>query len=100
VKYREISKYPEVRRDLALIVADEITFAQIESVAYQTEKKLLKSVSLFDVYRGDKLPEGTKQYAVSFVLQDKEKTLTDKQIEAIMQKLIKTFEQKLNSQLR
>lgn len=100
VKYSEISKYPEVRRDLALIVADEITFAQIESVAYQTEKKLLKSVSLFDVYRGDKLPEGTKQYAVSFVLQDKEKTLTDKQIEAIMQKLIKTFEQKLNSQLR
>lgn len=100
VKYSEISKYPEVRRDLALIVPDEITFAQIESVAYQTEKKLLKSVSLFDVYRGDKLPEGTKQYAVSFVLQDKEKTLTDKQIEAIMQKLIKTFEQKLNSQLR
>ena len=100
VKYSEISKYPEVRRDLALIVSDEITFAQIESVAYQTEKKLLKSVSLFDVYRGDKLPEGTKQYAVSFVLQDKEKTLTDKQIEAIMQKLIKTFEQKLNSQLR
>lgn len=100
IKYSEISKYPEVRRDLALIVADEITFAQIESVAYQTEKKLLKSVSLFDVYRGDKLPEGTKQYAVSFVLQDKEKTLTDKQIEVIMQKLIKTFEQKLNSQLR
>lgn len=100
VKYSEISKYPEVRRDLALIVSDEITFAQIETLAYQTEKKLLKSVSLFDVYRGDKLPEGTKQYAVSFVLQDKEKTLTDKQIEAIMQKFIKTFEQKLNSQLR
>lgn len=100
VKYSEISKYPEVRRDLALIVADDVAFSQIEAVAYQTEKKLLKSVSLFDVYRGEKLPENTKQYAVSFVLQDKEKTLTDKQIDAIMQKLIKAFEQKLNSSLR
>lgn len=100
VKYSEISKYPEVRRDLALIVADDVAFSQIEAVAYQTEKKLLKSVSLFDVYRGEKLPENTKQYAVSFVLQNKEKTLTDKQIDAIMQKLIKAFEQKLNSSLR
>lgn len=100
VKYSEISKYPEVRRDLALIVADDVAFSQIEAVAYQTEKKLLKSISLFDVYRGEKLPENTKQYAVSFVLQDKEKTLTDKQIDAIMQKLIKAFEQKLNSSLR
>lgn len=100
IKYSEISKYPEVRRDLALIVADDVAFSQIEAVAYQTEKKLLKSVSLFDVYRGEKLPENTKQYAVSFVLQDKEKTLTDKQIDAIMQKLIKAFEQKLNSSLR
>ncbi len=100
IKYAEISKYPEVRRDLALVVNNDVTFAQIETLAYQTEKKILKSVSLFDVYTGEKLPENTKQYAVAFVLQDKEKTLTDKQIEATMQKLVKTFEQKLNSTLR
>ena len=100
VKYEEISKFPEVRRDLALVVNKDVSFAQIEVVAYQTEKKLLKSVSLFDVYTGDKLPENTKQYAIAFVLQDKERTLTDKQIENVMQKLLKAFEQKLNASLR
>lgn len=100
VKYEEISKFPEVRRDLALVINKDVSFAQIEAVAYQTEKKLLKSVSLFDVYMGDKLPENTKQYAIAFVLQDKEKTLTDKQIESVMQKLLKAFEQKLNASLR
>lgn len=100
VKYEEISKFPEVRRDLALVINKDVSFAQIEAVAYQTEKKLLKSVSLFDVYTGDKLPENTKQYAIAFVLQDKEKTLTDKQIESVMQKLLKAFEQKLNASLR
>lgn len=100
VKYEEISKFPEVRRDLALVVNKDVSFAQIEVVAYQTEKKLLKSVSLFDVYTGDKLPENTKQYAIAFILQDKERTLTDKQIENVMQKLLKAFEQKLNASLR
>ena len=100
VRYEEISKFPEVRRDLALVVKEEITFAQMEALAYQTEKKLLKKVSLFDVYKGDKLPNGHKQYALSFILQDNEKTLTDKQIEAIMSKLLKTFEQKLEAKLR
>ncbi len=100
IKYCEISKFPEVRRDLALVVKNDVTFAQIETLAYQTEKKLLKSVSLFDVYTGDKLPEGTKQYAVSFLLQDKEKTLTDKQIENTMERLLKAFEQKLGASLR
>lgn len=100
VRYEEISKFPEVRRDLALVVKEEITFAQMEALAYQTEKKLLKKVSLFDVYTGDKLPNGHKQYALSFILQDNEKTLTDKQIEAIMSKLLKTFEQKLEAKLR
>lgn len=100
VRYEEISKFPEVRRDLALVVKEEITFAQMEALAYQTEKKLLKKVSLFDVYTGDKLPERHKQYALSFILQDNEKTLTDKQIEAIMSKLLKTFEQKLEAKLR
>lgn len=100
VKYEEISKFPEVRRDLALVVNKDITFAQIEAAAYQTEKKLLKNISLFDVYTGDKLPENTKQYAIAFILQDKERTLTDKQIENVMQKLLKSFEQKLNASLR
>lgn len=100
VKYEEISKFPEVRRDLALVVNKDVSFAQIETVTYQTEKKLLKSVSLFDVYTGDKLPENTKQYAIAFILQDKERTLTDKQIENVMQKLLKAFEQKLNASLR
>ena len=100
VRYSEISKFPEVRRDLALVVKEEVTFGEMEALAYQTEKKLLKKVSLFDVYKGDKLPEGHKQYALSFVLQDNEKTLTDKQIEAIMSKLLKTFEQKLGAKLR
>lgn len=100
VKYEEISKFPEVRRDLALVVNKDITFAQIEAAAYQTEKKLLKNISLFDVYTGDKLPENTKQYAIAFILQDKERTLTDKQIENVMQKLLKAFEQKLNASLR
>ncbi len=100
IKYAEISKFPEVRRDLALVVSNDTTFAQIETLAYQTEKKLLKSVALFDVYKGDKVPEGKKQYAISFTLQDKEKTLTDKQIESIIDRLLKTFEQKLSASLR
>ena len=100
VRYEEISKYPEVRRDLALILDKDVSFAQIEHIAMQTEKKLLKSVSLFDVYQSDKLPEGKKQYAIALILQDKEKTLTDKQIDAIVQKLLKAFEQKVGATLR
>lgn len=101
IKYQEVSKFPEVRRDLALVVDKNISFAEIEAVAYQTEKKLLqRNISLFDVYQGDKLPEGKKQYALSFTLQDKEKTLTDNQIEAIMKKLLKGFEDKLGAKLR
>jgi phenylalanyl-tRNA synthetase beta chain len=101
IKYQEVSKFPEVRRDLALVVDKTISFAEIEALAYQTEKKLLqRNISLFDVYQGDKLPEGKKQYALSFTLQDKEKTLTDNQIEAIMKKLLKGFEDKLGAKLR
>ena len=101
IKYQEVSKFPEVRRDLALVVDKNISFAEIEAVAYQTEKKLLqRNISLFDVYQGDKLPEGKKQYALSFTLEDKEKTLTDNQIEAIMKKLLKGFEDKLGAKLR
>jgi len=101
IKYEPVAKYPEVKRDLALVVDKDITFAQIEKVAFATEKKLLnRPIALFDIYEGDKLPEGKKQYALSFTLQDKEKTLTDKQIESIMEKLVKSFASTLGASLR
>ena len=98
--YTDISKYPSVSRDLALLVDKNVEFAQIEQIAHQTEKKLLKSVVLFDVYEGKNLPEGKKSYAVNFILQDEEKTLNDKQIDAIMKKLIANLTGKLNAELR
>ncbi len=100
VTYRDISKYPAVSRDLALLLDKSVEFGQIEQIAYATEKKLLKSVELFDVYEGKNLPEGKKSYAVNFILQDEQKTLQDKQIDAIMQKLIKNLTTKLNAELR
>jgi phenylalanyl-tRNA synthetase beta chain len=100
VLYTEIPKFPEVRRDLALILDNKVTFAEIEQVAYSTEKKLLKRVSLFDVYKGKGIAEGMKSYAVSFILQDKDKTLNDKQIEAVMAKLQKNLETQLNAKVR
>ena len=100
VLYTEISKFPAVSRDLALLVDADVEFAQIEQIARQTEKKLLKNVELFDVYEGDKLPAGKKSYAVNFILQDEEKTMGDKQIDAIMQKLIANLKKQLNAELR
>ena len=100
VLYTEISKYPAVSRDLALLVDKSVEFAQIEQIAAQTEKKLLKKVELFDVYEGKNLPEGKKSYAVNFILQDEQKTMGDKQIEAIMNKLIANLKSKLNCELR
>ena len=100
VDFKEISKFPAVSRDLALLLDKGIEFAQVEQVARQTEKKLLKSVELFDVYEGDKLPEGKKSYAVNFILQDETKTLNDKAIDAIMNKLIHNLTQQLNCELR
>lgn len=101
IKYEEVSKFPEVKRDLALVLDKNISFSDIETLAYQLERKNLKrNISLFDVYEGDKLPEGKKQYALSFTLEDKEKTLTDKQIDSIMQKLLRGFEDKLGAKLR
>ena len=100
VLYTEISKFPAVSRDLALLVDKNVEFAQIEQIARQTEKKLLKKVELFDVYEGDKLPAGKKSYAVNFILQDEEKTMGDKQIDAIMQKLIANIKKQLNAELR
>ena len=100
VLYTEISKYPAVSRDLALLVDKSVEFAQIEQIALQSEKKLLKKVELFDVYEGKNLPEGKKSYAVNFILQDELKTMGDKQIEAIMNKMIANLKNKLNCELR
>ena len=100
VLYTELSKYPAVSRDLALLIDQQVEFARIEEVARQTEKKFLKEVELFDVYEGKNLPEGKKSYAVNFILQDTEKTMGDKQIDAIMQKLIGNLKQKLGAELR
>lgn len=100
LEFREISKYPAVSRDLALLVSKNVEFAEIEQIARQTEKKLLKSVELFDVYEGKNLPAGKKSYAVNFVLEDDSKTLNDKAIDAIMQKLIHQLTTKLNAELR
>ena len=100
VQYSEISKYPEVKRDFALLIDKQVTFAEIEKIAFDTERKLLKKVTLFDVYEGKNLPEGKKSYAVNFVLQDETKTLTDSQIDAIMKKMLANFEAKLGAALR
>ena len=100
VTFTDIPKHPAVSRDLALLVDNNVEFAQIEQIARQTEKKLLKKVELFDVYEGDKLPAGKKSYAVNFILQDAEKTMNDKQIDAIMQKLIANIKKQLNAELR
>jgi phenylalanyl-tRNA synthetase beta chain len=100
VRYTELAKFPEVKRDLALLLDKSVTFAEIEKIAFETERKLLKSVNLFDVYEGKNLEEGKKSYAVSFVLQDETKTLTDGQIEPIMKKLQGNFETKLGAKLR
>jgi phenylalanyl-tRNA synthetase beta chain len=100
VEFTEIPKYPAVSRDLALLIDQSVEFQQLEDIARQTEKKLLKKVELFDVYEGDKLPAGKKSYAVNFILQDAEKTMGDKQIEAIMQKLIQNLKKQLNAELR
>ncbi|QXP73759.1 phenylalanine--tRNA ligase subunit beta [Tenacibaculum sp. AHE15PA] len=100
IKVSDLAKFPSVKRDLALLLDDKIEFKEIYNLAFQSEKKLLKEVDLFDVYEGDKLPEGKKSYAVSFVLQDENKTLADKQIDKIMQKLQLTFEKNLEAVLR
>lgn len=98
--YTEVPKFPEVRRDLALLIDKAIKFEQLEQLAYQSEKSLLKSVNLFDVYEGDKLPSGKKSYALSFVIQDENATLTDKQIEKIMEKLMKVYVEKVGAEIR
>ncbi|MBE6251699.1 MAG: phenylalanine--tRNA ligase subunit beta [Bacteroidales bacterium] len=100
VKYSELPKFPEVRRDLALLLDESVTYADLRKSALRVGKKLLKQVGLFDVYRGDKIAEGKKQYALSFVLQDLEKTLTDNDVERVMSKLLSTFQNEFGATLR
>ena len=100
VHYEEVSKFPAVSRDLSLLIDTKTEFAEIERIARNTEKKLLKSVELFDVYEGKNLPEGKKSYAVNFILQDPDKTLNDKAIDAIMKKLVHQLTTKLGAELR
>ena len=100
IKFTDIPKYPEVRRDLALLVDKSVAFDKIYTIARQSEKTLLKEINLFDVFEGENLPEGKKSYAISFTLQDNSKTLTDSQIEKIMNKLQSNFETELGASLR
>ena len=100
VKISELPKYPEVKRDLALLLDDDVDFIDLYNFSFQSERKLLKNVDLFDVYMGDKLPEGKKSYALSFILQDTNKTLTDKQIDKIMNKLQEGFKKQFGAELR
>ena len=100
IKIAELPKFPTVKRDFALLLDKEVSFGEIYNLAFQSERKLLKEVDLFDVYEGDKLEQGKKSYAVSFLLQDENKTLNDKQIDKIMQKLQQTFEKNVGATLR
>lgn len=100
IKYKEVSKFPAVRRDLALLIDDAVTFDQLKNIAFKSERKLLREVSIFDVYKGDKLPAGKKSYALSFSIQDEEKTLNDKQIDSIINKLILNFEKETGAVVR
>jgi phenylalanyl-tRNA synthetase beta chain len=100
VTFAGLPKYPEVRRDLALLIDKSVQFDQLRDLAYRSERKLLQAVDLFDVYEGKGVPEGKKSYAISYILRDEEKTLNDKQIEKIMQKLVSAYERELGAQLR
>ena len=99
-KYKEVSKFPEVRRDLALLVDNEVLFSDLQSIALRTDKNLLKEVSLFDVYQGDKVAEGKKSYALGFLFRDEEKTLTDKVVDKAILKIFKSLEHQLKAELR
>ncbi|GIR11617.1 MAG: hypothetical protein CM15mP23_01920 [Cryomorphaceae bacterium] len=100
IKCKEVSKFPSVRRDLALLINKQVAFAEIESIAFQSDNGLLKKVSLFDVYEGDKLPADKKSYALSFFFSDEEQTLTDMVVDKSILKIFTSLEQKLKVELR
>ena len=100
VSFSELPKFPAVRRDLALLLDESVSYADLRAAAFKQAKKLLRQVGLFDVYRGDKIPAGKKQYALSFVIQDPERTLTDQDTERLMERLLDTFKKDFGAQLR
>ena len=100
VSFKELPKFPAVRRDLALLVDKSVQFAQIEKLAFDADRKLVKSVNLFDVYEGKHLEQGKKSYAISITLQDESQTLNDKVIDKVMQKIIKSLEERAGAKLR
>lgn len=100
IRYQEVSKFPAVRRDLALLVDSDVRFETLKAIAEKSERKLLKSVHVFDVYKGDKIPQGKKSYALGFLLQDEEKTLNDKQIDAVIKRLIHNFGKEIGAEVR
>jgi phenylalanyl-tRNA synthetase beta chain len=97
---KEVPKYPAVRRDLSMLVDTAVTFEELSSIAYKSDRRLVKNVQVFDVYMGDKLPEGKKSYALNFTLQDEEQTLTDKQIDSVMQKIMHNLAQTARAEIR
>src|SRR5690606_34815920 len=100
IVYKEVSKFPTIRRDLAILVDKDVSFSSLKNIAEKTERKILRDVNVFDVYEGDKLPAGKKSYALSFIFQDEEKTLMDKQIDTLIQKFILNFEKELKAEIR
>ena len=100
VAFKELPKYPEVKRDLAVLLDEGVSYADLRMTAIRQSKKLLRNVSLFDVYRGDKIPSGKKQYALSFTFQDLDKTLTDQDIERVMDNILKAFQNNFGAVLR
>ena len=101
LRYEEIPKYPSIRRDLALLVNKNIQFSEIKKLAYKSaEKNLLKKINLFDIYEGENIEKGKKSYAVSFLFQNPAKTLTDKEVDKIMEKLMNSFEKNLKAVIR
>jgi phenylalanyl-tRNA synthetase beta chain len=100
VKHEELPKFPEVRRDLSLLLDKTVTYARIRDIAYTTERQLLTRINLFDVYEGEQIEEGKKSYAVSFYIQDPETTLTDERIDRIMKKLMDAYQKELGAEIR
>jgi phenylalanyl-tRNA synthetase beta chain len=100
VTFSDISKYPEVRRDLSLLIDKGVTFDAIKKVVQKADKRLIKSVSLFDVYEGDKIADGKKSYAISIIIQDEEKTLNDKQIDRLMEQIMKSLDTEIGAKIR
>ena len=100
VSYKEVPRFPEVRRDLALLLDKKVRYSELEKLAFETERKLLKEVNLFDVFEGEKISAGKKSYALRFILQDETATLTDQQVDKTMERLMKAYHEKLGAQIR